>query len=74
VRNGISLWITVLCAASTVRGSAMQYGGAEQSTDFAGFLALARVPGNVGYSVEKKATDAVPSTGSGQALSEKSLP
>jgi hypothetical protein len=48
VRNGISPWISVLCAASTVRGSAMQYGGAEQSTDFAGFLALARVPGNVG--------------------------
>jgi len=41
VRNGISSWITVLCVASTVRGSAMQYGGAEQSTDFAGFSALA---------------------------------
>jgi len=31
----------VLCVASTVRDSAMQYRGAEQSTDFAGFSALA---------------------------------
>jgi len=29
VRNGISSWITVLCVASTVRGSARQYGGAD---------------------------------------------
>ena len=31
----------MLCVASRVRGRVMQYGGAGQSTDFAGFSALA---------------------------------